>query len=86
MPVDVHVARIARLVRLTERKDASWRTVEDITASLRHVDPTDPVRFDFAIAHLGISGGCTGTYVADTCQPCPLSTVCRAPQGLPANR
>ena len=30
----------------------------DITASLRAIDPVDPVRFDFSICHVGMMGSC----------------------------
>ena len=77
VPVDVHVLRIARFTGLTRRKDASWKTAEDITANLRRIDAVDPVRFDFAIAHLGISGQCLG-YRRSECSSCPLDAYCSA--------
>ncbi len=76
IPLDVHVGRIARFVGLTRRTDASWRTAEEVTNGLRAVDAQDPVRFDFALAHLGISQGCTGRFQAATCPTCPLFSVC----------
>jgi uncharacterized protein (TIGR02757 family) len=76
IPLDVHVGRISRFVGLTTRTDASWRTAEEVTAGLRLLDPADPVRFDFALAHLGISGRCVGRFDAEICPTCPLSTVC----------
>lgn len=83
MPVDVHVGRIARFLGLTRRTDASWRTAAEITDALRRLDPHDPVRFDFALAHQGISGGCRGWRHAPTCAPCALRDVCRAPRTAP---
>ncbi|HMV65800.1 MAG TPA: DUF2400 family protein, partial [Myxococcota bacterium] len=80
IPVDTHVGRIARLLGLTARADASWRTAEEITAALRAFDAEDPVRFDFALAHVGISGGCLGHRHPAVCPTCPLSPVCRAPE------
>ncbi|MCB9797546.1 MAG: TIGR02757 family protein [Alphaproteobacteria bacterium] len=79
IPLDVHVLRISRFIGLTRRSDGSWRTAEDITASLRQLDPRDPVRFDFAIAHLGISGTCRGGRDPETCPSCALDPVCAAP-------
>src|SRR5262249_30319821 len=38
IPLDTHVGRIAQWLGLTERKDLSWKTAEDITASLRLLD------------------------------------------------
>jgi uncharacterized protein (TIGR02757 family) len=76
VPLDTHVHRIARMVGLTERKDASWRTAVEVTRSLAAFDPGDPVRFDFALAHVGISGGCTGALQERVCGPCALRPVC----------
>jgi uncharacterized protein (TIGR02757 family) len=78
MPVDVHVLRISRLLGLTTRKDGSWKTAQDITAALALIDPHDPVRFDFALAHVGISGGCLGHRDPTVCPSCPLDPVCKA--------
>lgn len=78
VPLDTHVLRIARFLGLTDRLDGSGRTAAEVTASLRAFDPDDPVRFDFAIAHLGISGACRGRRHPDVCPSCALSSVCTA--------
>lgn len=77
-PVDTHVMRISRLLGLTRRKDLSWRTAEEITASLRLLDPEDPVRYDFALCHLGMSGACPSRRNAESCLRCPLRSQCAA--------
>jgi uncharacterized protein (TIGR02757 family) len=79
IPLDTHVGRVSRFLGLTAREDASWRTAEQITAALRRFDPHDPVRFDFALAHLGISGACLGHRDVNVCPGCPLDRSCRAP-------
>lgn len=78
IPLDTHVLRIGRFLGLTSRKDGSLRTAREVTDALRTIDPDDPVRFDFAIAHLGISGSCRGHRDAGVCPTCPLDRVCRA--------
>lgn len=77
IPLDTHVLRISQLVGLTRRRDASWRTAVDVTAQLARVAPSDPLRYDFALAHLGISGGCSGRYVPTVCSACGLRSACR---------
>jgi uncharacterized protein (TIGR02757 family) len=77
VPLDTHVHRIGRFVGLTARKDLSWKTAEDVTARLRQLDPGDPVRFDFALSHLGISGQCASRRDARRCEGCPLKPICR---------
>jgi uncharacterized protein (TIGR02757 family) len=54
IPVDTHVARISRSLRLTKRKNVSWKMAEEITEKLKKFDSEDPVKYDFAICHIGI--------------------------------
>ena len=77
IPLDTHVHRIAGLIGLTGRADLSWRTAEEITARLRTLDPADPVKFDFALSHLGISGSCRARRDDVRCAGCDLQPVCR---------
>lgn len=80
IPLDTHVMRLSRFLGLTRRNDAGWRTAEEVTAALRRLDPEDPVRFDFALAHLGISKACKGWRDPAVCPACPLDGACRAPE------
>jgi uncharacterized protein (TIGR02757 family) len=84
VPLDTHVMRVSRCLGLTRRADATWRTAEEITAALRLVDPEDPVRFDFALCHLGMSGACPARSSREACLACPLAQVCR--RGMAAAR
>ena len=77
MPLDTHVHRIGQFIGLTKRTDLSWRTAEDVTRRLRVLDPADPVRFDFAISHLGISGECASRRDDLRCAACPLKPICK---------
>jgi uncharacterized protein (TIGR02757 family) len=77
IPLDTHVLRLSRFLGLTARKDGSWRTAVEVTASLAELDPDDPVGYDFAIAHLGISGACRGWRDPEVCPTCPLDHVCK---------
>jgi uncharacterized protein (TIGR02757 family) len=76
VPLDTHVHRVARCLGLTRRRDATWRTAEEITAALRRIDPEDPVRYDFALCHLGMSGSCPARRVRARCAACPLAPAC----------
>jgi uncharacterized protein (TIGR02757 family) len=77
VPLDTHVHRIGRFIGLTRRKDLSWKTAEDVTRRLRALDADDPVRYDFALSHLGISGTCASRKDARRCAGCPLKPICR---------
>jgi len=76
MPLDTHVHRIARNLGLTARGDASWRTAEEVTARLREYDPEDPVKYDFALCHLGMSKACPSRRDDLVCAGCGLREVC----------
>ena len=76
LPLDTHTHRIAWNLGLTRRRSADWRTANEITQRLREIDEHDPVRFDFALAHLGISGSCPNQRVDEICLNCPLASVC----------
>lgn len=75
IPVDTHISRICRYLGMTGRKAADWRMAQEITAALRMYSPTDPVKYDFSLAHLGISDGCDGKDLS-RCLLCQLSGIC----------
>jgi uncharacterized protein (TIGR02757 family) len=56
LPLDVHSGNTARSLGLLARRQNDWKAVEEVTANLRAIDPTDPVRFDFALFGAGIAG------------------------------
>ncbi|MBI3549540.1 MAG: TIGR02757 family protein [Elusimicrobia bacterium] len=76
IPLDTHVLRISRYLGLTRRRSAGWTTAAEITAALRRIDPKDPLRFDFPICHLGISGACPIGKEPAKCERCALRSVC----------
>jgi uncharacterized protein (TIGR02757 family) len=54
IPVDTHIARISKGLGLTSRKNPDWKMAEEITNNLRRFDPNDPVKYDFALCHIGM--------------------------------
>lgn len=76
VPLDTHVARLGRRLGLTARRTAGKAMVQDITAALRLLDPEDPIKYDFALARLGITGDCSSRPHPDQCATCPLTQVC----------
>ncbi|GAA4342174.1 TIGR02757 family protein [Flaviaesturariibacter amylovorans] len=53
IPVDLHVARVARKLGLLGRPATDWKAAVELTDRLRSFDPDDPVRYDFALFSLG---------------------------------
>ena len=78
IPLDTHVARVSRFIGLTARATPDGRMALEITEALRRLDPADPLRYDFALSHLGILGDCPGVRQRSTCGGCALYSVCRA--------
>jgi uncharacterized protein (TIGR02757 family) len=76
IPVDTHIHRISRNLGLTKRRAATWATAEEITAVLRTFDPDDPVKYDFALCHLGVSRECPSRPDPSKCEQCVLQEVC----------
>ena len=75
VPLDTHVIRLGRCLRLTKYVSPGWKMAADVTRSLRRLDPVDPVRFDFSICHVGMMNACGfGRKQADT--QCPLRGLC----------
>jgi uncharacterized protein (TIGR02757 family) len=58
IPLDTHIARISRCLGLTGRRSQDWKMAAEITESLKRYDPADPLKYDFALCHHGISGVC----------------------------
>ncbi len=75
VPLDTHVIRLSRCLRLTRYSSPGWRMAADITASLRALDPVDPVRYDFSLCHIGMMNACGyGRQQGDS--QCPLRGSC----------
>ncbi len=53
-PVDLHVERVARKLKLIKRKQMDWQTAVELTDQLKKFDPNDPVKYDFALFGLGV--------------------------------
>lgn len=77
IPLDTHIARISAYIGLTERKSPGWETALDVTRSLRLMDRSDPLRYDFALCHLGIAGDCPRKRDLRKCGRCPIKAICR---------
>ena len=54
IPLDVHVARVARHFKLLNRKATDWQAALELTDELKKFDPRDPAKYDFALFALGV--------------------------------
>ncbi len=53
-PLDVHSGNIARKLGLLCRSENDSKAVAELDSALRKFDPTDPVKYDFALFGLGV--------------------------------
>lgn len=53
-PLDVHSGNVARNLGLLTRKQNDAKAVLELDTSLRRLDGTDPVKYDFALFGLGV--------------------------------
>jgi uncharacterized protein (TIGR02757 family) len=56
-PLDVHTGNVGRTLGFIERKQNDWKTVEELDASFKKLDPIDPSKYDFALFGLGAMDG-----------------------------
>ncbi len=56
-PLDVHSGRVARKLGLLNRKQNDWKAAVMLTERLRQMDPSDPVKYDFALFGMGVFEG-----------------------------
>ncbi len=59
IPLDTHIARISMCLGFTKRSSQDWKMALEITNALKRFDPEDPLKYDFALCHQGISKICS---------------------------
>jgi uncharacterized protein (TIGR02757 family) len=85
VPLDTHVIRLGRCLKLTRYASPGWKMAAEVTAALRHIDPTDPVRYDFSLCHVGMMNACGyGRRQGDS--QCPLKGLCAPRQRRASGR
>ena len=75
VPVDVHMARLCKILGFYDRKGISLSTALEITDSFKQIEPADPVKYDFALSRIGIVEDCIGSFRPE-CESCQLLEFC----------
>lgn len=75
VPLDTHIIRLGKCLGLTARVTPGWKMAVEITDGLRALSADDPVRYDFALCHIGMAGMC-GYGTARGNRDCPLKGIC----------
>ncbi|WP_228237368.1 TIGR02757 family protein [Allomuricauda sp. M10] len=53
-PLDVHTGNVGRKLKLLKRKQSDAKALAELDRNLRKLDPSDPVKYDFALFGLGV--------------------------------
>jgi uncharacterized protein (TIGR02757 family) len=75
VPIDVHMGRLTRILRLHDRKTLTLAAAREITAGFAAISPDDPVKYDFALSRIGIVEHCSGK-PDRRCKTCSLFAFC----------
>ena len=75
VPIDVHMARLSRILGFTKKKNMSLSAAVEITKAFAKIAPDDPVKYDFALTRIGIVENCTGRYKIE-CNDCEIFEIC----------
>jgi len=75
VPIDVHMGRLCKILGFYSRKAVSLSTAVRITECFAEIEPTDPVKYDFALSRIGIVENCNGRY-RNACRDCELFPLC----------
>ena len=76
VPIDVHMGRLCKFLGFHNNKTVSLKTALTITEKFTQIEPSDPVKYDFALSRIGIVENCTGKYGV-RCKSCDLEAFCR---------
>ena len=76
VPIDVHMGRLCKFLGFHNSKTTSLKTAVEITRHFSKIEPSDPVKYDFALSRIGIVENCTGKYGV-RCKSCDLEIFCR---------
>lgn len=76
MPLDTHIAWLSRAIGLTSRKTADYKMAREITDHFARWAPQDPLCYDMALCHVGLTGDCNHSADPDNCPRCPLQKSC----------
>jgi uncharacterized protein (TIGR02757 family) len=57
-PLDTHIIRFSRNLKLISSSSGTHKNAVSVTNFFKNIEPADPLKYDFPITRLGITGGC----------------------------
>jgi hypothetical protein len=85
VPLDVHMGWPWRILGFRNDKTISRSTALKVTRAFAQTEPTDPVKYDFALSRIGILEGCTGQ-PGHACEARELRRLCAEGAQVVLNR
>jgi uncharacterized protein (TIGR02757 family) len=76
VPIDVHMGRLCKFLGFHNKNTVTLKTAIEITSHFAELEPSDPVKYDFALSRIGIVENCDGKY-SSACQSCELDIFCK---------
>ena len=76
MPLDAHLFRFSHYLGFIKKKQTGWKAVTLTTQHFRKICPEDPIKYDFALARLGILDLCLHR-VSSLCESCEIQIHCK---------
>ena len=76
IPMDVHMGRLTKILGFHNRKNIGFNTAVAVTERFARIEPSDPVKYDFALSRVGIIENCSGQFGSDCCR-CELLGFCQ---------
>lgn len=76
IPLDTHIFKMACFLKLTRLNTPGWKMAREITASLKEIDPEDPLKFDFPLCHFSIQNQCPSGEDPKQCDLCSSRKKC----------
>jgi len=77
MPLDAHLFRFSQYLGFIKKQQSGWKAVTQATSHFRKICPDDPVKYDFALARLGIMNLCVHKAQPERCRKCPIQNHCQ---------
>lgn len=76
IPLDAHLFRFSHYLGFIKKNQTGWKAVTEATRHFREISPEDPVKYDFALARLGILNLCAHK-ITNLCSTCHIQNHCR---------
>ncbi len=75
-PLDTHIVKLSKILGLSNLKTINSKMAREITENVKHINPEDPLLYDFPLSRLGILKICKTKYIKEICSTCVIKNMC----------